>query len=115
MPKPISIRLCPVGELPAPAARGFEVAHRGVTLEVILVHWETVWYAYQNSCPHTGVNLNWTEDQFFDPYYRYLQCAMHGALFQPHSGYCVQGPCRGEYLSALPVTVHGEVVYLLLA
>ena len=59
--------------------------------------------AFINSCPHTGVNLNWSEGQFFDYDFEFLQCSMHGALFDPLSGRCIWGPCAGDYLTSLPV------------
>jgi len=38
---------------------------------------------------------------------------MHGALFRIEDGECLQGPCPGQRLSAVPAEVRGEVVYLL--
>ena len=69
-------------------------------------------HVYRNSCPHTGVNLNWMPHQFFDTEHRYLQCAMHGALFRPQDGYCVQGPCAGQSLYQYACKVVDDSVYL---
>jgi len=38
-------------------------------------------------------------------------CAAHGAAFELQHGVCVSGPCRGQSLLAVAVTVRdGEVV-----
>jgi nitrite reductase/ring-hydroxylating ferredoxin subunit len=33
-------------------------------------------------------------------------CARHGAIFEPHTGRCVGGPCRGARLT--PLTIREE-------
>lgn len=40
-------------------------------------------------------------------------CSVHGALFEPGTGYCVAGPCAGRMLDKLQVVVEEEeiVVY----
>jgi nitrite reductase/ring-hydroxylating ferredoxin subunit len=67
-------------------------------------------YAYENTCPHQRVNLNWSEHTFFDPDYEYLQCSMHGALFEPDTGECVHGPCVNQHLKSLPVRIEADNV-----
>jgi nitrite reductase/ring-hydroxylating ferredoxin subunit len=42
----------------------------------------------------------------------FLQCATHGALFEPDSGYCVEGPCAGQYLTELPSKLRNGIVYI---
>ena len=56
---------------------------------------------YLNRCPHQGTELDWLPGVFLDQSGRYLQCATHGALFEPGSGLCVSGPCRGESLASI--------------
>jgi nitrite reductase/ring-hydroxylating ferredoxin subunit len=71
----------------------------------------TAVYACRNHCPHTGINLEWQPDRFFDPGGGFLQCATHGALFRPEDGFCVRGPCAGDRLEAVPVRVeHGQIL-----
>ncbi len=104
--------ICMTTDLSDPGTKSFEIACPGQTIEGLLLHWGGKWYGYRNACPHTGVNLNWLPDQFFDLRQRYLQCSMHGALFEPGTGYCVSGPCAGASLIALPIRVEGQTVYL---
>lgn len=60
-------------------------------------------HAFINRCPHLGIELNWMPGRFFDLEQTFIQCSTHGALFQPHTGHCIAGPCAGEHLTALPV------------
>jgi nitrite reductase/ring-hydroxylating ferredoxin subunit len=59
--------------------------------------------AYVNRCPHLGTELDWQPGEFFDFAGLYLVCSTHGALFEPGTGYCVAGPCRGASLERLDV------------
>ena len=69
-------------------------------------------FVYRNSCPHTGMPLNWQPDQFFDVDKKYIQCAIHAAIFQPTTGLCVAGPCSGESLDAVDGDIRDGVVYI---
>lgn len=59
--------------------------------------------AFVNRCPHTGVELDWLPGEFFEETGLYLICSTHGALFEPSTGLCVAGPCRGARLEAIAV------------
>jgi len=83
--------------------------------EAFVINWMGNFLAYINSCPHTGVNLNWMPNQFFDLETRFLQCGLHGALFEPKSGLCVHGPCLAQSLSTLPLLEYDDKLYLDLA
>ena len=63
---------------------------------------------FLNSCPHTGVRLDWKPGQFLDVDERYLQCSMHGALFERATGACIAGPCVGEHLYRVTARVCGK-------
>ena len=84
------------------------------TLELIVVKWRNQARVYVNSCPHTGVTLNWLPDQFLTVDKLLLQCSMHGALFQPENGLCVYGPCLGAHLEPLDCAIIDDEVCLLL-
>jgi nitrite reductase/ring-hydroxylating ferredoxin subunit len=59
--------------------------------------------AYVNRCPHLGTELDWQPGEFFDVAGLYLVCSTHGAMFEPGTGYCVAGPCRGASLERVDV------------
>ncbi|MFG6158424.1 Rieske (2Fe-2S) protein [Halomonas sp. 1390] len=61
--------------------------------------------AFENRCPHQGVPLEAEPDRFLEAGGELIQCAMHGALFLPEGGECVFGPCQGEHLRQISVSV----------
>ncbi len=70
-------------------------------------------YGYLNSCAHIPVELDWMEGEFFDKAGLYLICATHGATYEPDTGHCIMGPCKGERLVAAPIEERDGSVYLL--
>ena len=91
----------------------FSVDFRGETRAAFAIRYGGGVYAYLNSCAHIPVELDWAEGEFFDHSKLYLICATHGATYEPESGFCVLGPCRGQRLTVLPVTERGGEVLLL--
>lgn len=71
--------------------------------QAFAVRWNGGVYGYLNQCPHAGGPLDF-EGQVLESSGRFLMCARHGAIFEPHTGKCVGGPCRGARLS--PLAVH---------
>lgn len=72
-------------------------------------------YAYVNQCAHLPVELDWNEGAFFTSQKDYLICATHGAHYQPQTGFCVMGPCRGKRLRPIEVTEHNQQVIINIA
>ncbi|SFU00773.1 Rieske (2Fe-2S) protein [Halomonas saccharevitans] len=64
--------------------------------------------AFENRCPHQGVPLEAEPNRFLEAGGELIQCAMHGALFLPEGGECVFGPCQGEHLCQIPVSVDDD-------
>ena len=100
--------LCKLSEIPDNGSKGIE--RDDDNLFVIARNGQ--YYAYRNSCPHLGVELNWLEDQFLDRDDALIQCATHGALFIVESGECVAGPCLGDSLQAIEVCIKGDELHL---
>ncbi len=69
-------------------------------------------YAFLNRCAHVPVELDWMPGKFFSAEGDYLICSMHGAHYEPHSGRCVLGPCKGARLRPLAVLEREGGVYL---
>lgn len=69
-------------------------------------------YAYLNRCAHVPIELDWMPGRFFDDERRYLMCATHGAIYEPASGRCVAGPCRGQRLLPLSVEERDGMIFL---
>jgi nitrite reductase/ring-hydroxylating ferredoxin subunit len=76
------------------------------------IRWEGVVQAYLNRCAHVPVELDWLPGQFLDDRGVYLVCATHGALYEPSTGACVEGPCRNQHLRKLPAVEHEGSVWV---
>lgn len=106
------VALCRLDELAEGQARGFDPQGRGADSLFALRHRGAV-RLYRNRCPHLGVPLEYRKDRFLSADGQWVICYAHGARFRPDDGLCTHGPCRGEWLQALP---HREVDgWLLLA
>ena len=98
------MNICAVDELEDGAARTFCIREHQ---EAFIIRQGEQVHAYLNSCPHTGAPLNWLPDQFLDASGDYIQCSGHDALFRIDDGLCVHGPCSGQSLTALKLSVSG--------
>ena len=67
-------------------------------------------FAYVNRCPHAGAELNSRASSFWSEDGRHLACAIHGAVFVPDTGVCVEGPCPGARLETLVVRRDGDLL-----
>lgn len=89
----------------------FEIARGGTTRPAFVVRFRGVLHAYVNECRHQATELDWNPGEFFDAERLYLICATHGALYEPASGLCIDGPCRGARLAPVAVRERDGAVY----
>jgi len=115
MPKKNKIELCKTEDIPNGACKGFSTDLDANTQDIFIVNRDNKFYGYKNSCPHTGVNLNWQPDVFMDFDDFYIQCAVHGARFEVESGLCVWGPCNGLYLEEIKLEINNSKIALVSA
>jgi nitrite reductase/ring-hydroxylating ferredoxin subunit len=112
---PMTDRLCPLEEIPDGTGRGFTLKSGAVGdphgLDILVVRSGERVFGYVNCCPHARSPLDWTPDQFMSRDGRHIQCATHGALFEIETGRCIRGPCVGQCLTPVPLTVaDGQVI-----
>jgi nitrite reductase/ring-hydroxylating ferredoxin subunit len=100
-----------LGEIGHGCSKKFTLRRGQRELEALIVNYEGDHFAYMNRCPHTGITLDWVNNQFFSSDTRYLMCATHGAVFEPPSGECVWGPCFGLSLQSVPIEIDGTEIY----
>jgi nitrite reductase/ring-hydroxylating ferredoxin subunit len=62
--------------------------------------------AWLNRCAHVPVELDGVPGQFLDDTGQAIVCATHGAVYDPESGRCVRGPCKGKGLHPVPCRDH---------
>ena len=104
----MSEAICLTNEIAEGEARGFP--HRGG--KVVVVRRSGELFVYENRCPHFGVNLDFQPDKFMSYDDQYLQCAMHGALFEVETGACIAGPCRGQPLTPVEFSIADDKLLL---
>jgi nitrite reductase/ring-hydroxylating ferredoxin subunit len=110
--KPMTRKLVgSVGEIEHGKSKKFTLRRGQRELEALLVNFEGKHFAYINRCPHTGITLDWVNNQFFSSDNRYLMCATHGAVFEPPTGECIWGPCVGLSLQSVPVEIEEGRIY----
>ena len=102
--------LCRLDEIPDPGSRGFDFREGDDLRSIFVVRLGDTVRAYENACPHTGGPLDWVPDQFLTREKDMILCATHGALFRIADGHCLSGPCVGENLRQLPVSIEGGTV-----
>lgn len=104
--------LCRQDEISEQQCKEFVIKDSMPVLEIFLTQWNKQIYAYKNSCPHTGVTLNWQPDQFFDITGQFFLCSTHGAMFRINDGVCVHGPCVGASLTPLTLVFMDGAIFL---
>ena len=98
-------------ELDPGSVKKFWLICRKYRIDGFLVNDAGNFYAYVNRCRHMTTPLDFVRDQFFSEDRCYLMCYTHGALYQPSTGLCIAGPCKGESLYRLPVQIEqGEIL-----
>ncbi len=97
--------LCRVEEIPDGEARGFDWPRGEVKVKILVARKGDRVFAYRNSCPHIGVPLEMDPDDFMSLDGLHLMCSTHGAQFRVEDGMCVMGPCKGQPLRPVPISV----------
>jgi nitrite reductase/ring-hydroxylating ferredoxin subunit len=81
----------------------FTIERNGRAVEAFAIRHRGAVRAYLNACAHQAVELDWMPGAFFTADGAHLVCSLHGALYEPDSGRCVAGPCRGAALVRIAV------------
>lgn len=88
----------------------FDVQYHGRTARGFAIRFEGAAYAYLNQCTHVPIEMDYQPNRFFDSTGRWLMCSTHGAMYQPETGRCVGGPCRGGLIK-ISLTEQNGVVH----
>lgn len=104
--------LCSLDSLPDPGSAAFQVMVNGQPLPIMVVRQGDDLFAYVNSCPHVGVPLDWEPGRFLSRDGAYILCSTHGASFEIRTGFCVAGPCSGDFLTPVSlIKSQGHLVF----
>lgn len=100
--------LCRLEELASFAGRAVTVDGA----ELAILRLPTGVRGWRNVCPHQGRGLNLGPDEFLFTPAGLLVCPHHGASFDPLSGVCTDGPCKGSSLTPVALRIEDGVVWL---
>jgi nitrite reductase/ring-hydroxylating ferredoxin subunit len=68
-------------------------------------------FAYENTCRHIPITLDYGDNHFFDTKGEVLMCQTHGAVYEPDTGLCTRGPCAGSSLHPLKIIEEEGVLW----
>ncbi len=110
--------ICTLADMPPDAARGFTLygSNKNDKLELIVWCMEAAdgsahIAGFVNQCPHMGLPLETFPNRFLSADGDALICSTHGARFH-FDGACFDGPCRGQNLRRVALSVRDGHIYL---
>jgi nitrite reductase/ring-hydroxylating ferredoxin subunit len=98
------MRLCHLDDLPDGDARGFDLRANGRDV-LFVVRQGASLHAWRNVCPHHGAPLAWRRHAYLNAARDRIVCGAHGAQFDIGTGRCTLGPCLGQALTPVPLTL----------
>ena len=98
------------GELAEGTTKKFYLYCGGSEIEAFVVLHRGDYHAFVNRCRHVPMTMDWVENQFLTEDKCFIQCATHGALFEPDTGRCVDGPPLGKFLVRVPLEWRGNTL-----
>ena len=106
-----AVRRIPVSDIPEGGALGAHLPSSTGCFEIIDVRIGERVLGYHNECPHAGRRLDWAPGRFIVDK-GHVVCAAHGAMFKLDNGFCTSGPCMGNGLVPIALTVEDGAVVL---
>jgi nitrite reductase/ring-hydroxylating ferredoxin subunit len=92
----VPVRLCRSDELVnSGQAVAFDVVYCGRNQRGFAIRYTGQVHGYLNRCAHVPMEMDYQANQCFDSTGHWLMCATHGAMYEPSTGRCRSGPCRG--------------------
>ncbi|MFC3052182.1 Rieske (2Fe-2S) protein [Kordiimonas pumila] len=105
--------LVTLNSLPAHGGKDIVFTEGRLRVNIFAQRYQNTIYVYENRCPHAGTPLNMFGDRFMNIEKNHLLCRTHGALFDPETGKCTGGPCKGHYLRQVAVEIRNGAIYSL--
>jgi nitrite reductase/ring-hydroxylating ferredoxin subunit len=106
--KPLTEVVCRLSDLKDGQGCGFDPFKKGRDTVFVVRRGNKV-HAYLDICPHYGrTPLPWRKDAYLTGDAQYIFCSAHGAIFDIETGACVLGPCLGQSLTSVQVTISDE-------
>ena len=104
--------LCKLDEIIKAGSKEYRNTADGIEQGIFIVYHNHEIYGYKNICPHQGLSLNWMPDRFLDNERTLIQCSNHDARFRIQDGECIAGPCIGERLTPVTISIIDDKIKL---
>lgn len=102
--------LCALSDIPDGGSKGVLPNARGRDQGFVVRRGAQV-YGYVNNCPHYDrAPLGWKKNEFLNGARDHIMCSAHGALFRIEDGQCTIGPCLGQALQPIAITIQDGMV-----
>ena len=110
-PPPPGTDVCALADVADGKSRVVPFGRDWSGFELIVVRAGGAVFGYVNECAHMAVPLNLLDDFRVETDAQRILCDHHYARFRFSDGYCLEGPCQGESLTAVPLAVRaGRIV-----
>lgn len=97
--------LCAVDDIPDGSAKKLLFEDGDLRFEMFVQRRGEEFFAYENSCPHARLPLDFRPARFLDLEKENLFCVNHGARFRMEDGLCIRGVCEGKYLRPVDILI----------
>ena len=104
--------LCPLEGILDGEGREFVFGEEPFPFRMFVVRRGAEAWGYVNSCPHNRTPLNFRPEKFVTCDKTHILCSTHYALFEYEDGYCIDGPCAGQSLEAVPVELREGMIQI---
>lgn len=98
-------------EIPDGEARGYDPAGTGRDT-LFVVRLGSMLHAWRDRCPHEGATpMPYRRHKYLNAARTRIVCYAHGAQFDIATGRCLLGPCLGQALTRVPLSLgdDGEI------
>lgn len=101
--------ICETMEVQEEEVRGFVLARmidgKMEPWPIIVTRKGGKFHAYENACPHDGSRLDARGGDFLDEEGNFIQCSVHGDMFDLEDGKCFIGPGKGGHLKPVDIII----------
>ena len=108
----MSTIVCRTDDVAEGEAKSFIIGEGKERRDIVVVRRRGAFHAYVKSCPHQGMPLETFPDKFLNEDGSLFVCSTHGARFRVEDGFCISGPCEGQSLRVLEISVESNAVSL---
>jgi nitrite reductase/ring-hydroxylating ferredoxin subunit len=109
MPK---IKIARLEELRKKRSVKFKFRRDGISRDGFAAWFDGQVIVYENVCRHLPLTIDYGDNQFFTDDGKTIICKTHGAVYEPLTGLCVEGPCKGASLFPVPFEIREETIWV---